>query len=658
MSRVVVFAGTTEGYALCRFLIRRHIPVLASVATEYGRTRLEEDPFLQVEDGRLEEAEMEALLERETPEVVVDATHPYACQVSENISRACGRLRLPCLRVLREEAETSRGVVYVEDLEACIAYLENTQGNILLTTGSKELQAFTALTDYRERLYARVLSLPSVLERCREMGLVGPHLIGMQGPFSQAMNEATLEQYQCRFLVTKDTGEAGGFWEKLRAAQNQGAVAVVIGRPRQEEGVSLLEAKGRLCRQFSLPSQAKITLAGVGMGGEEQLTVGVQEALQRADLVIGAGRMLALARPGQQTYQAYDGQEIFDYIQEHPGYEDVLVLYSGDVGFSSGAKKLLELLPQKPEILCGISSPVYFFSRLGIPWEDACLVSAHGRQVDLVSLIREKEKVFAILKGPEDVQNLARSLTELGLGEVILAVGEDLSYPQEKIIRERAASLTQYRTSPLAVVCAFNPSPRASYATHGLPDGSFTRGRVPMTKEEIRTLSLAKLRLPADALCYDIGAGTGSLSVEMALRVPKGRVYGVEKNPEGVALIRENGRRFALGNLTVVEGEAPEALEGLPAPTHVFIGGSSGSLPRILDRIEEKSSAFRLVVNCITLETLGQVLEEVKRRAYADVEILQAAISKARPVGPYHMMQGENPIFIVACQKRTEGERG
>ena len=170
-----------------------------------------------------------------------------------------------------------------------------------------------------------------------------------------------------------------------------------------------------------------------------------------------------------------------------------------------------------------------------------------------------------------------------------------------------------------------------------------------MTKEEVRTLSLAKLELSSEAVCYDVGAGTGSLSVEMAMRAYEGKVYAVERKPEAVELIRENARKFARDNLEVVEGLAPDALQGLEAPTHCFVGGSSGNLREILEAVLEKNPAVRIVINCITLETLQEAMDAVKTLFLKDTEVVQVMVSRARRLGRYHMMMGENPIYIITC---------
>ena len=656
MYKAIVFAGTTEGYEISRFLAEHKISTLACVATEYGTRSLSESEFLHVQAGRLTEEEMKTLFQEQKPEMVLDGTHPYAKEVTLNIRSAAETEGIRYIRVLREQGERQEAV-YVDSVEEAAEFLKNTEGNVLLTTGSKELKAFTSVADYRERFYARVLSLPSVVETCSSLGFEGKHLIAMQGPFSQEMNEAILRQYQCRYLVTKDSGKAGGFEEKIQAAAECGVIPVIIGRPLKEEGLLLRECKRMLSEKWKLHPEPHITLLGIGMGSEDTLTIQGQKAVQRADLIIGAKRMAdAVALPGQDVYYEYRSTEIARYIEEHPEYSRIVIALSGDAGFYSGAKGLLKLLGKNTEVICGISSVVYFMSKIGLSWDDAKIVSAHGRKCNLVSLIRTNQKVFAILGTADGAANLAEKLTEYGMGDVMLYVGENLSYTTEKIFVKQAKELTDYRGDALSVICAWNPEAKAARTTHGLADEAFIRGKAPMTKTEVRTVSLAKLCLEEDSVCYDIGAGTGSVSVEMALRADQGEVYAIEKKEDALELLKENKKKFALDHMQIISGTAPEAMEDLPVPTHAFIGGSSGNMKDIVELLQKKNPQVRIVINCITLETVGEALSCIKEMQTEqsewtwETEVVQLGVARSREIGRYHMMMGENPIYIITIQ--------
>ena len=655
MYKAIVFAGTTEGYALCEFLAENRVSVYACAATEYGGSLLQENEFLHVSAGRLKTEDMEELFRKENPEIVLDATHPYAAEVTKNIRTACESAGVLYQRILRPEGEKNSEAIYVESTEEAAAFLSGTEGNIFLTTGSKELAKFTGIPDYKERLFARVLSIPSVIRSCAELGIEGKHLIGMQGPFSAEINEAMLRQFQCSYLVTKDTGLAGGFPEKMEACQRCGVTPVIIGRPLKEEGLSLQDARVFLSKMFGFTLSQKISLVGIGMGAEKTLTLEGKKALNAAELLIGAKRMTeAVQKPGQMVLHEYRSEKIVEYIREHPKYRTVAIALSGDVGFYSGAKKLIDQLDGNVEVICGISSVVYFMSKIGLSWDDAKIVSAHGRNCNLISLIRHNPKVFSILGTEDGVAVLASRLVYYGMGDVTLYVGENLSYENEKIFHDKAANLTEYRGDALSVVTACNEKATPLSAVHGISDGEFLRGKAPMTKEEVRTVSLSKLRLSEDSVCYDVGAGTGSVSVEMALRAWMGQVYAIEKKEDALALLKENKKKVAVDNLAIIPGVAPEAMTELPAPTHAFIGGSSGNMQDIINLLLEKNPKVRIVINCITLETVTEAMNAIRDFGLEDVDIVQLAAARSKSIGRYHMMMGENPIYIISCSGRGE----
>lgn len=654
MEKVIVFAGTTEGYELCRFLSEHQISVYACAATEYGGKALTETPYLHIHTGRLSREEMEAFFLKEAPNFVLDATHPYAAEVTDNIKSACEKTGFFYQRVLREQGRQAEKAVYVESTEAAAEFLNTTEGNVLLTTGSKELKKFLGVKDYKERLYARVLSLPSVMEECSAAGFEGKHLIGMQGPFSRELNEAMLRQFHCRYLVTKDSGKAGGFQEKIDAAFSCGAIPVIIGRPLKEEGLSLVECKKWLSQKFGFSLKPQITLLGIGMGSRDTLTIEGEKALEKAELLIGARRIAdSVKMPHHTVIYEYDSEKILKCIEENSQYEHIVIALSGDVGFYSGAKKLLHNLGEDTRVICGISSVVYFMAKAGLSWDDAKIVSAHGRNCNLVSLICHSKKVFSILGTKDGISSLADRLVSYGMGDVLLYVGENLSYENEKIFVKPARELVSYEGDALCVVCTYNENASELMSTHGIKDECFIRGKAPMTKEEVRTVSLMKLGLSEDSVCYDVGAGTGSVAVEMALRAHQGKVYAIEKKEDALALILENKKKFAADNLEIVGGCAPEAMEELPVPTHAFIGGSSGNLKEIIRLLLNKNPEVKIVINCITLETVGEAMEAIREFDFQERDIVQMSVSRSKEVGRYHMMMGENPIYIFTCRRTS-----
>ena len=655
MCKLCVFAGTTEGRELVEFLCTQEVSVTACVATEYGETLLSPRDNLTISAQRLTREEMEALFSRENYDMVIDATHPYASVVTEYIAAACESAGVRYQRLLRSGCKAGEDAVFVPDIPAAVEYLNHTEGTILLTTGSKELAKYTGLYDFASRVYARVLPMEDSLRLCQSAGLKPAHILAMQGPFSVEMNVAMLKSVGAKYLVTKDSGTTGGFDEKVTAARTANATLVVIGRPPQRDGLSLTETISFLCREFKLQRKPKVTIVGIGPGSREAMTLEVRHALEEADCLIGAKRMLeASLRPGQGVLDAVSPAKIAEYINNHPEFNRFTVAMSGDVGFFSGTKKLLPMLSGcDVTVLPGLSSLVYLCARLGTSYEDVRPVSLHGRDHDLVPDIRENRRVFTLVGGENGMGLLCQRLTEAGLGEVKVSVGENLSYPQEKITVGTAGELSEMTFESLSVALIENPA-ADSVVTHGLPDEAFQRTEsVPMTKSEVRAVCLSKLALTKHAVCWDVGAGSGSVAIEMALKATGGEVHAIERKDTAVALLRENTRRFGLHNMTIVPGLAPDACVDLPAPTHVFIGGSAGNMRQILDCILAKNPKARIVATAVTLESIGELTQCVKDIPFAYTEVVSMTVARDRKAGPYHLMMGQNPIFIFTMQGGT-----
>jgi precorrin-6Y C5,15-methyltransferase (decarboxylating) len=400
----------------------------------------------------------------------------------------------------------------------------------------------------------------------------------------------------------------------------------------------------------------KVYLVGVGMGNPDTLTLGAKRAVEESELLIGAPRLLAPFADLPSEKKALILAEDIAAALRDSGVNRAAVLLSGDVGFYSGAKNLYELLTDcQVETIPGISSVVYFCAKLHTPWQDAFLVSAHGRSHNGVGEIQRHEKTFLLTGGKTKAEDICKELRDRGLGQVKIAVGERLSYPDERIVTGTAAALAGETFADLSVVLAENPDPvRWPYSGPGIPDDAFLRDKVPMTKEEVRSLTISKLRLQPHHILWDVGAGTGSVSVEGAFAVPAGQVFAVERKPEAVALIEENKARFGVSNLHVISGLAPAALAELPPPDRVFVGGSSGNLEEILRCALEKNPSVRIVVNAITLETVGEALHCFQALALEQVDIAQVTVAKGREAGAYHLMMGQNPVYLISGEGRGE----
>lgn len=392
-----------------------------------------------------------------------------------------------------------------------------------------------------------------------------------------------------------------------------------------------------------------VTLIGMGSGQPENLTLQGLAALRQADLILGARRLLAVLPAGctENRAAAYRPDEVAELLQTS-GAENAVLVYSGDTGFYSGASSMmekLEALGVRARVLPGLSSIQLLAAALGRPWQGWNLVSAHGRTCDPVAECMQGRPTFFLTGGSEDPATLCAQLAAEGFGDVQGVVGQCLGTPEEKLFRGSVKELAAGRFNSLSVLLveAAEGLPRRA---PGLPDEAFERGDVPMTKQEVRAAVLAKLAVRPEDILWDVGAGTGSVSVELALAAPRGRVYAVECRPEGCALIKANREKFRTRNLVLVEGLAPDALSDLPAPDAVFIGGSKGSLAAIVDAALDKNPDARICVSAIALETLSAAVAALTAKGRT-VQVSQIAVSRAKAVGGLHLMMAQNPIYLI-----------
>ena len=694
MKKVLVFAGTTEGRELAELLADSNIKCSVCVATDYA-LELMNDKRLDVHCGRLTEEEMEVLMRDGKFDVVVDATHPYAQIVSQNVRQAADKESISLIRLRRSTESAEEGFVSFKTHEECSAWLSFQTGNILLTTGSKDLGSYAKNETIKNHLFVRVLPGEESISLCTANGITGRQIIAMQGPFSAQMNECILREYSIDWMVTKISGHAGGFEEKVEAAKKAGVGVCAILPP--SENVCQTEISGDerkssmyicenvydtakklelLLKEDILSKRSrKIILSGIGMGNTDGMTREAYHAFEEAEVIFGAERMLENLPGKGIKVPYYRANDIISYLIEHPQYTKVAAAFSGDSGFYSGAqsmKKALEeanekgILKSETTILPGISSVSALAARLGVSWNDAVLASIHGRRTNVVNLVRKNTKVFLLLSGKNDFEMLVNKFREAGINHVKISAGYRLSYPDEKLF---TFYLDEFETKlfdlPEGVYTCLieNEDCEEQILTPGIDDEIFSRTKVPMTKNEVRVLSISRLELTKNAVVYDVGSGTGSVSIECARLSPDIFVFAIEQKEEAANLTKENAVRLGLSDqILVINKKAPEGFEELPTPTHVFIGGSSGALSDILSAIQKKlivkentkgktdkaSKGVRVVINAVSLETIAQITKLIQTYPVKHVQLTQIQASRAHKLVSYNLMQAQNPVLIAS----------
>lgn len=533
MLQVLLFGGTTEGRILAEYLNSKHIHTHVCVAVCYGENLLSENEYITVNTKRLAEDEIVNLIVQNNFDIVIDATHPFLVVVPRNIKRACEKTKIEYIKILCKEEERATCGIWVNTIEEAVRYLKNTSGNILITTGSNRLKAFTELEHFALRCYPRVLSSVSVMEKCIKLGFLKSHLLCMQGPFIKDLNIAILRRINASYMVTKESSSTGGFEHKLLAAKETNVIPIIIGRPKELPGITVLQAKELLNQRYPMEDNSKIILSEMGNNN----TQGVIKC---------------------------------------SAYEDSQNCTSQNIN------------------------------------------------------------------SPNDTSSNTSSQ----------------STASENTISQSAANQnipSQNTTSQgISIQSITNQDTDTSVISYGMPDSVFITGKIPMTKSEVRSISLSKLQLKKDSILYDVGAGAGSVSIEGAMIAKDGMVYAIEREEEAAILIEVNKIKFDIQNIEVINGEASNVLELLPSPTHVFIDGTFGNLKEILTKVFIKNENARIVINVIALENLAEVVYLLKKISVKDIEITQVTISKVKEVSNYHLMRGQKPVYVISLTGKNK----
>ena len=394
----------------------------------------------------------------------------------------------------------------------------------------------------------------------------------------------------------------------------------------------------------------EINIIGMGMS-EKTLTSEALELIKKADILIGAKRLInEFSHLNKPSFNAYLSDDILEIIEKEDR-ERIAILVSGDVGFYSAAEKLTDTLKNyDPNLIAGISSVSYFFAKCRLPWKDANLISCHGIDTNIVSSVGRNRFTFALTG--KNVPELQKELDKFGFGDLKVWVGENLGSEEESIQETIISDLSGKEFSSLTVLIIENPDFDSRIRT-GIPDEEFIRGKVPMTKSEVRSVCLSKLSLSPNDIAYDIGCGTGSVTIEMAFSAYDGKVYAFDKNEEAIGLLEKNCEKFHLDNVEAICGLAPECLEGLPVPDVAFIGGSSGNMDEIVSYLYGINSNMRFVITAVTLENAMAGLNSLKNVGIIG-DIVQVAVSKGKAIADLHMLIAQNPIFIISGSGQDE----
>jgi precorrin-6Y C5,15-methyltransferase (decarboxylating) len=404
-------------------------------------------------------------------------------------------------------------------------------------------------------------------------------------------------------------------------------------------------------------AQNIIYLIGTGIAGCEGLSAKALEAIGQAEILVGRQRHLDRFPdfPGE-TMLLGDLPPLLTFLQATD--KRVAVLATGDPNFFGTGRFLLRNLPkERLEIFANVTSMQYAFARIKEPWDDAIFLAVKGRGMGpSIDKIVAAEKACILTDEIHTPAAVAKELLARGAEGYEAWVCEDLGLPTEKFTRTDVKGLVTLHHSDLNILIlirTWEPN-LAQYPLIGIGDDEFTSFKKLFTRQEVRAVTLAKLKLQNDLVVWDIGAGSGSVSIEASNLIPNGKLFAIEKNSQYVAFLKQNLDKFCAHNVKLIEAFAPEGLDDLPDPDRVFIGGAGGNLEEIIEQVDRRiKSDGIIVINAVTLDTLTKSIEALEYHGY-QIEVVCINVSRTRPLTEFKLFEAHTPVYIITAWKGAE----
>lgn len=410
-------------------------------------------------------------------------------------------------------------------------------------------------------------------------------------------------------------------------------------------------------------SKDKVYIIGIGPGGVTGLVPETRQIIDRAEILIGGKRLLDMltSAMGQRIIIRNNLAEISELIKASLGQKRMAVLASGDPSFYGIAKHLISRLGKDIfEITPNISSMQLAFAQIKESWDDATFLSVHSRPIEgIIKAVRSSHKIGIFTGEQNNPAAISRVLLAHGIDDYQAYVCENLGEGNEGITETDLHSLSKMSFSPLNILILFRKQQKTENKHHvpGIPDEEFYQRRPKMgliTKLEVRAVSLAKMRLAADSVVWDIGAGSGAVSIEASLLARDGRIFAIEENREDIAIIKKNIVKFDAFHVKVVHARAPGGLSDLPSPDVVFIGGSGGQMEGVLDivccRINPRG---RIVTNTVTIESMNIAIGGLKVRGFTTAVAL-INIARSKDIASLTRLEALNPVFVISGWREAE----
>lgn len=671
---LVVFAGNKLANDFIAFSLNANCNVTAITATnegalclEHSGTFLENHGKLHVIVGRKDSKEIAILLqelnEKETIDCVIDATHTYATLAKNNIEFACDTVHLPLYKLSRgtQEVLYDTDCIVVSSAKEASSICNKIAGNIFCAVGTKDIEAFCDVVDYKKRVFLRILPSETSLQHALNLGYDFHNIIAMTGSFSFELNTAMFDSTNAKVLVTKDGGIIGGIKEKLLAAKAKDMQIIVIAPPKNDSTTKLYSLEN-LCKTLGIKTSRHCIMISCNTGLIPFLSLQAISAIKASPLVISSMRLHDNFLPlfSQKSKVFVVASDIVDCLEKEENIAKNMIappviLFSGDTGFFSGASNIrTKLLEKNWTVDCIAGTPIIatFAAILGKNWQKWHIVSVHENAKCAALEITRHEATF-FLCGVMNSHDIIDDLLRHGVTNALISVGQNLGtkdeYIKQFLIDDYSNNLP---ISHLECVLVEQELPTLSQVTFGIDDSEFIRGSyatnkiIPMTKQYTRTAILTALNLHKGEHLWDVGGGTGSVSIEAVLSL-KVSVTTFEKEKASCKIIAQNRKKFGAWGLTIVEGNAPEVFNNeFTKPDAVFIGGSSNNLIEIIQNICKIAPKCRLVISACSLETLS-LLQNIASLIKCKMQVIQLQQNISKLEGERTLLLPASCVFII-----------
>ncbi len=652
MIKLIIFTATEDGAELVKRCSKdsRFMTDVFILGTNQFKIRSASNTMLFSDE--FDPVSVAARIASVRPDFVIDAS-PEDSEISKDIKLISKTSRVRYVRMIGSELKPEHSCIYADNAKHAVRIVNRNKGNVLLTTGTSELPVYSDISAMEQRAFIRLMPDEKAISAAVAVGFSRDNIAVDSPPYTLDSVSELIRKFNIKYLITSENAQDILIKEEACLVNN---ATLVVVKNAEEDGLTV-EAVWSLITESAV--KRNITIVGVGPGGSDYLCVGGAKAIEKCELLVGEERAIrSLELTGKEVKVFSSAREAYEQICSGEA-TDICVAFNGDITLCDEAKELRELLEELDvEVRCiqGVSSVSYLASRLNISWDGIKVAGSSLSVEDMVTAASENRQLFILPEDGRILNDFFKSLVRNGLEKLRICVGSNLTYDDEKIVSGYPEELIKVKFPTLSTVYIENNS-FGKPLSIGLNDKEFIRGEsVSMLTSEVRACVISKLELKSGSIVYAVGAGTGSVAVEVGFQLDHGIVYALEQRPSSLNILYSNIHKFNLHNVKVIEGDAKDTMLALPAPDAVYIGGTGGSLKRIIKELMEKGKPMRIVATAHTLENVFDLMRVFKDFSLEGLQICQVSVTKGKILEDSTQLKNNDPVFIISGNNSDEAK--